>query len=295
MRNSNVFCTFFCVLVQSLLYAQNPVGYRLNNELKEFIYKGLSKKTLREIDSVLNKIEYKGFSSLKFGEHSDWNIDKKLDKAEVVGRFKLLTQFDSNGVVVRKWYKKKCFLQKNTAHFAPFQLAHFEQDFYLSYSWSSYEKKRYIDGLKLPFQYNEYFLGSLIINDSVTKYHFIFSDIDIPEYRASDIPVQNFPSVTFANYQTIMVMNDTFEPVFLILRTKDFKKAHVLVIKNLNFYDSNLRLLWLDIKEYTLQGLIDSIEKKLNNGLGSKICDRKFYGKYSWSEWATRLRYDFDW
>lgn len=224
-----------------------------------------------------------------------WSIDNRLDKSEKIGKYCVLTRFDSTGQLLVKKYTKPWYVSKSKGQLLPFQVFPVNNIFWFMYYWEENEfvrgKKRngYIEPPLAPYVIPR---DCFFIQDSTSQYYFLFTD-----YTSQNICRDGAAMYCYklSCYSSIFVLDSKLNPVVYITQALNCTDAHVVTIQKNGLYDARLGLTWAEIKANTLKDLAILIRKVPKKPLpNSKVHDNDVY-RMEFNSWGLRIRNDFDW
>jgi hypothetical protein len=291
MLNYRIFTFVIIILICSTLQAQDTslYGLRLYRESNP---EPISAKKLIFIDSVFNKIQLE--DDLLFYMNTNLGIDLKLTKVINDGFYKIYTYYDTSNVFAKRKYAYRCLKRKNQGKSMQFQLLLLGKNFYVVYNYNKRkaEDTYVIDTVKIKMPIGSFGL-SCAIEDSASKYLFLFTDFDRPQFDTNP-PKDKQPPWTFGDYKTIVILNERSKPCALITIHKNLIDAHVILMNEQGFYESKMAITWGKVKEYTLNEWVTILKNMPKPDKTSKSFGKEMYKK-DWQSWGEAYRYQIHW
>jgi hypothetical protein len=252
------------------------------------------------MDSVFMKLyDVSGGKSIK-PSYVRENLDVRLDKYEKVGKYRVLSRFDSVGRLVVKKYTKPWFVSKNRGCLLPFQMFPINQTFWFLHAW---EKDKpdipiTIGGYKVPAPERiPSPMNRLLIQDSSSKYYFLFDGYSRKRDTFCNCVLRIFYIDSYFpldSYTSIIILDAKMNPVAYIMQSFNSNDAHLVTIQKDGFYDARLGLTWKSLKDYPLSELAILIKKIPKPTPDWKVHEKELF-KMEFSDWGQRLRNDYDW
>lgn len=249
---------------------------------------------IKNMDSVFQSLNVFGGSSVNSSKVR-WSIDNHFDKCQKVGKYKVLSRYDSTGHLQVKKYTKPWYISKNKGRIFPFQIFPVNNTFWFMAEWEKNEFRDhiFIGGiLAPPVEPYLFFKKCLIIQDSISRYYFLFTDYTNYNTCRDGTSMNCYK---LSCYSSIYVLDGKLNPVVYITQALNCTDAHVVTLQKDGLYDARLGLNWAEIKANTLKDLAVLIKKIPKKPLpNSKVHDNDVY-RMEFSSWGQRIRNDFDW
>ena len=223
------------------------------------------------------------------------SIDNRLDKSKKIGKYRVLSRFDSTGRLLVKKYTKPWYISKNKGQILPFQIFPINNTFWFMYYWEENEFLRYriTNGFPEP-PVEPYVIpkGCFFIQDSLSHYYFLFTDYSNQNICRDGTFMHCYK---LSCYSSIYVLDGKLNPVVYITQALNCTDAHVVTLQKDGLYDARIGLNWAEIKANTLKDLAVLIKKIPKKPLpNSKVHNNDVY-RMEFSSWGQRIRHDFDW
>ena len=276
--------------------AQNQLDFERSwlMPYEEFLPADLAHQPLRVMDSIFVNLITNGGKNTRPSELRH-RSDRRLDKHEKVGYYRILNRFDSTGRLLVKKYTKPWYISKNTGRLFPFQMFSINQTFWFLDEWEEDKpmKSKMIGGILAPpvEQYTFFSKNCLLIQDSASQYYFLLTDYT----NMNPCRNTNTMSCYWLNcYSSILVLDKRMNPIVYITQSINCNDAHLVTIQKGGFYDARLGLTWKGLKEHTLNDLAVLIKKIPKPTPDLKVHEKDLF-KMEFHNWGQRIRNDYDW